>query len=89
MDLPGILWMDYQMSHDNAVRTAAEGYTNALRGIAYRPCYDHDIGFLMFCSYGKGYEVNHSQDYKNVICFRRFSRHPLQSYRGYDIELAS
>ena len=64
---PGILWMDYQMSHDNTVRTAAEGYTNALRGIAYRPCYDHDIGFLMFCSYGKGYEVNHSQDYKNVI----------------------
>lgn len=27
---PGILWMDYQISHDNAVRTAAEGYTNAL-----------------------------------------------------------
>ena len=64
---PGILWMDYQNSGDNAVRTAAEGYTNALRSIAYRPCYDHDIGFLMFCSYGKGYEVNHSQDYKNVI----------------------
>lgn len=64
---PGILWMDYQNSGDNAVRTAAEGYTNALRGIAYRPCYDHDIGFLMFCSYGKGYEVSHSQEYKNVI----------------------
>ena len=64
---PGILWMDYQLFGDNAVRTAAEGYTNSLRDIAYRPCYDHDIGFLMFCSYGKGYEVNHSQDYKNVI----------------------
>ncbi len=64
---PGILWMDYQNSGDHAVRTAAEGYTNVLRSIAYRPCYDHDIGFLMFCSYGKGYEVNHSQDYKNVI----------------------
>ena len=64
---PGILWMDYQLFGDNVVRTAAEGYTNSLRGIAYRPCYDHDIGFLMFCSYGKGYEVNHSQDYKNVI----------------------
>ena len=33
---PGILWMDYQMSHDNAVRTAAEGYTNALRGFTSR-----------------------------------------------------
>ena len=64
---PGILWMDYQNTKDEAVRKAAEGYTESLKGIAYRPCYDHDIGFLMFCSYGKGYEVNHSQDYKNVI----------------------
>ena len=64
---PGILWMDYQNTQDEAVRKAAEGYTESLKGIAYRPCYDHDIGFLMFCSYGKGYEVNHSQEYKNVI----------------------
>ena len=64
---PGILWMDHQNTKDEAVRKAAEGYTESLKGIAYRPCYDHDIGFLMFCSYGKGYEVNHSQEYKNVI----------------------
>ena len=64
---PGILWMDYQNTGDEAVRKAAEGYTESLKGIAYRPCYDHDIGFLMFCSYGKGYEVNHSQEYKDVI----------------------
>ena len=25
------------------------------------------ILFLIFCSYGKGYEVNHSQEYKDVI----------------------
>ena len=55
---PGILWMTYQTTGDEAVRCAAEGYTESLRGIAYQPCYDHDIGFLMFCSYGKGYEVN-------------------------------
>lgn len=64
---PGILWMSYQTSGDEAVRRAAEGYTESLRGIAYQLCYDHDIGFLMFCSYGKGYEVNHSTEYKDVI----------------------
>ena len=64
---PGILWMSYQTSGDEAVRRAAEGYTESLRGIAYQPCYDHDIGFLMFCSYGKGYEVNHSKEYRDVI----------------------
>ena len=64
---PGILWMTYQTTGDEAIRRAAEGYTESLRGIAYQPCYDHDIGFLMFCSYGKGYGLNHSQEYKNVI----------------------
>ena len=64
---PGILWMDYQNFGDEAVRKAAEGYTESLKGIAYRPCYDHDIGFLMFCSFGKGYEINHSPEYKKII----------------------
>lgn len=52
---PGILWMDYSLSGDSTVRKAAEGYTDALHDIAFRPIFDHDIGFLMFCSYGKGY----------------------------------
>ncbi len=64
---PGILWMDYSVSEDTEVRKAAEGYTSALRDIAFRPCYDHDIGFLIFCSFGKGYELNRSEDYKKVI----------------------
>ena len=64
---PGILWMDYQNTKDEAVKKAAKGYTESLKGIAYRPCHDHDIGFLMFCSYGKGYEVNHSPEYKKII----------------------
>ena len=64
---PGILWMDYGQTGDETVRKAAEGYTESLKGIAYRPCHDHDIGFLMFCSYGKGYEVNHSPEYKKII----------------------
>ncbi len=64
---PGILWMDYSVSHDKEVLRAARGYTQALRPIAYRPCYDHDIGFLMFCSFGKGYEVCPSKDYREVI----------------------
>ena len=64
---PGILWMDYQNTKDEAMKKVAEGYTESLNGIAYRPCHDHDIGFLMFCSYGKGYEVNHSPEYKKII----------------------
>ena len=64
---PGILWMDWSVSKDSEVLRAARGYTEALRDIAYRPCYDHDIGFLMFCSFGKGYEFCPNEDYRRVI----------------------
>ncbi len=64
---PGILWMDYALTGEEQVRKAAEGYTESLHNIAYRPVFDHDIGFLMFCSYGKGYEVNGNEDYKKVL----------------------
>lgn len=64
---PGILWMDYQRTGEPLVLKAAEGYTESLRQIAYRPIFDHDIGFLMFCSFGKGYDVNHRSDYRDAI----------------------
>jgi len=59
--------MDYAYSKDAEVLEAAKGYTESLRHIAYEPIFDHDIGFLLFCSYGKGYEQTHDPEYKKVI----------------------
>lgn len=64
---PGILWMDYSHSREAKVLQAAEGYTEALRPLAYQKAFDHDLGFLMFCSFGKGYEVDRRDDYRQVI----------------------
>lgn len=73
---PGILWMDYSYSKDKDLQKAAEGFTESLHDIAYRPIFDHDIGFLMFCSYGKGYEalkanteedIQKKEEYKKVL----------------------
>ncbi len=64
---PGILWMTYGYNHDAEVKRAAEGYTAALRHIAYEPIFDHDIGFLMFCSFGKGLGFTSATDYADVI----------------------
>lgn len=64
---PGILWMDYAVTGDAEVRRAAEGFTKALEPLAHRPVLDHDLGFLMFCSFGKGYEQTHNPSYKQVI----------------------
>lgn len=63
----GILWMDYGYSHDSIVGQAAEGYTAALRSCVYRPVYDHDLGFITFCSFGKGYELNHNALYRQTL----------------------
>ena len=64
---PGILWMDYSATHDKEVRKAAEGYTRVLRDLAYRPIFDHDLGFIMLGAYGKGYEQNHDADYHKTL----------------------
>ena len=64
---PGILWMDYAYSKDSSVLQAARGYTESLQGIAWHPVYDHDIGFLIFCSFGKGYQMTRSEVYRKVI----------------------
>lgn len=59
---PGILWMDYSVFKNDDVLKAAEGYTQSLRHIAYESGFDHDLGFLMFCSFGKGLEVLEKMD---------------------------
>ena len=51
---PGILWMDYSYTHDKEVRRAAEGYTEVLTPMASQTIFDHDLGFIMLGSFGKG-----------------------------------
>lgn len=64
---PGILWYDYEFSQDSAVRRQAEAYTETLAYLADRPAFDHDLGFLVFCSFGNGYRLTRNPRYKEVI----------------------
>ncbi|MEG1983349.1 MAG: glycoside hydrolase family 88 protein [Alistipes sp.] len=49
---PGSLWLAYQLTQDEQFRTEAEKYTARLSQI---PSYKdtHDLGFMVFCSYGQ------------------------------------
>lgn len=48
---PGSLWIGYQLTGDEALKSEAEKYTARLHEIpAYRGT--HDLGFMVFCSYG-------------------------------------
>lgn len=64
---PGILWMDYASSGDKEIRRQAELYTASMQSILDKPVFDHDLGFLFFCSCGKGYEATGNPAYKNMI----------------------
>ena len=64
---PGILWMDYGVTKDENVRQQAEGFTESLAVLTQKPAFDHDLGFLVLSSYGKGYEQTGNEDYKKVM----------------------
>ena len=64
---PGILWYAYEASGDATLETAARGYTEALDFIARQPAYDHDIGFIMFPSFGNGFRLTGDPAYKEAV----------------------
>ena len=64
---PGILWYAYEHSGDSSLLSEAEMYTKELEFLAETPAYDHDLGFLVFCSYGNGYRLTGNPEYKEVI----------------------
>lgn len=64
---PGVLWYDYEYSGDPAVRAAAADATRRLEPILDRPVFDHDLGFLMYCSFGNAYRLTGDDHYRKVI----------------------
>lgn len=64
---PGILWMDYAATGDEKVGEEADAFTRSIKTIVDRPVFDHDLGFLILNSYGKGYECTHNPEYKEVM----------------------
>ena len=63
---PGVLWMTYDHTGDEALRTEAERYTASLAYMAERPAYDHDLGFIIINSFLKGYELTGDAHYREV-----------------------
>ena len=64
---PGVLWYDYEYTKDKQIQEEAEKFTNSLEFLSKTPAFDHDLGFLVFCSYGNGYRLTKNPAYKQVI----------------------
>lgn len=64
---PGTLWYLYESAGDSLFLKEAEYYTGLLKPIAYRKVNDHDLGFMMYCSYGNGYRLTGDSTYKKIL----------------------
>lgn len=65
---PGVLWMLYENSQcrDAGLRQYAEMYTNRVEP-ARRVTNTHDLGFMLYCSFGQGYRLTGNTHYRDVI----------------------
>ncbi|SDT36148.1 unsaturated chondroitin disaccharide hydrolase [Mucilaginibacter mallensis] len=64
---PGILWNLYEATHDEKWKIAADKYTRELAPLAVHSGFDHDLGFMVFNSFGNGYRLTKDPAYKAVI----------------------
>jgi len=63
---PGNLWLTYEFTKDKEILKKAV-YATALVEDNKNYTHDHDIGFMIYCSYGNGYRITKSEKYKEVI----------------------
>ncbi|MDO5980040.1 glycoside hydrolase family 88 protein [Flavivirga spongiicola] len=63
---PGNLWIAYEKTGNQNLLEKAKFATELLDEEKYN-IRDHDIGFRIYCSYGRGYELTKKPEYKDVI----------------------
>lgn len=62
----GNLWQLYLLTADSKYKERAQKWIPFLEKEKFNGG-THDMGFKIYCSFGKGYEINKSEEYKNVI----------------------
>ena len=63
---PGELWYLYEYNKDPELLRMAEMYTKRVENVQYITS-NHDVGFMLYCSYGNGYRITQREDYKKVL----------------------
>jgi unsaturated chondroitin disaccharide hydrolase len=62
----GSLWYLYQYTKDTLWLSAAKKYTQVLEKEKNNR-WTHDLGFMLYCSYGNGYQLTGDDSYKQVL----------------------
>lgn len=63
---PGILWYMFEYTKDTSWKHAATAWTGSLEANQFNTNH-HDIGFMMYCSYGNAIRFQHNAAYQKVL----------------------
>lgn len=63
---PGVLWYLYENNNDAALLELARIYTARVEKEKYTTN-NHDVGFMLYCSFGNGYRLTQDSLYKEVL----------------------
>lgn len=63
---PGSLWYLYELTQDTIWKNHAEKWTHSLEELKYFTGH-HDLGFMMYCSYGNANRLASKKEYKDII----------------------
>jgi unsaturated chondroitin disaccharide hydrolase len=85
---PGSLWLIYEYTKDETIRIEAEQRLAILEKEKHYTG-NHDLGFMMFCSFGTAYRITGNQQYKPSIDTAAISlatryRPNIQSIQSWD-----
>jgi hypothetical protein len=64
--VPGTLWYLYQHTKDTQFLESAKNYTNRIEKEQYNTG-THDLGFMLYCSYGNGYRLTGNMAYRSIL----------------------
>lgn len=62
----GSYWFMYELTGDQYWKNTAIETTEKLEGVQYFT-HTHDLGFMVFCSYGNAYRLTGKEEYKDAI----------------------
>ncbi len=64
---PGILWYAYEASGDPTIESNARKFTEPLTGVLDVPVDNHDLGFMLYCSFGNGLRLAPDKAYHDFL----------------------
>ncbi len=63
---PGVLWYLYEYTNNEKLKDWAQFYSKRVESQQYTTG-NHDVGFMIFCSFGNGYRLTNDTSYLSVI----------------------